>query len=206
MFVSEKYNFVFFEVPRTGSTSITLALNKFDSESPTFIERTKTKSLVDYHQFDLPEHNSYSEFIDVPYRVFATHRNPYQRVWSFWKHRHYHGNPDVFRQISFQRYLKWVCQPAAVREIKGALIDIPITEMFDCDRVDYWLDFKNLEQSWAGLSRKYQLDLPEIERQNSSVFMGEFSEAFDERTAAWVAKRFEKDFEYFGYDIDSWKS
>lgn len=202
MFISEKFNFVYFEVPRTGSNAITKALTKLDPESPTVQQRKETHKMDEYHYFSIPEK---SDNQTSPYIVIAAHRNPYQRVWSFWKHRHYYGNPAIFRSTSWPRYLKWVCEPESVPEITGALLDVPITEMFDCDSVSYWLDFENLHESWQGLAKQYQLNLKTLEIDNASRYLGEFSQAFNEKTATKFAKRFAKDFERFGYDIDSWK-
>lgn len=200
MFVSDKFNLVFYEVPRTGSNSVTKALEQLDPEAPTVVKRASTNPLLDYHYFAVPEKEG------KPYLIFACHRNPYHRLWSFWKHRHYRGDPAVFRATSWPRYVKWVCDPSSVPEIKGVMLDIPISEMFDCDQVTFWLRFDSLVDSWHEFGQFSQIDLPAIGAENASPYMGEFRQSYNQKTAAMVAERFAQDFARFGYDVDSWKT
>ncbi len=198
MFISDNYNFVFFEVPRTGSNSVSAALAQFDPDSETVLKRTQINVTADYHDFILPTQPQ------DPYIVFAAHRNPYARLWSFWKHRHRNGNPAVFRTTSWPRYVEWVCDPDSVPEIQNAMLDIPISEMFDCDRIDYWIRFESLIESWKNFGQEYGFDLPKLEIKQSSPDMGTMQNAYDQEMAAKVANRFAADFERFNYDTDSW--
>jgi hypothetical protein len=200
MFVSEKFKLVFFEVPRTGSNSITAALSEFDPVSPTVIKRSQVNIMADYHSFGIPEN------LSKPYTLFATHRNPYERLWSFWKHRHHNGNPSIFRKTSWLKYVEWACDPSSVPEIKGAMLDVPISEMFDCDDVDRWLRFDSLVDTWQEFGEHYKLALPPLGVKQSSRDMGEMQDAYDQKTAEMVAQRFAQDFTRFNYSIDSWKT
>ncbi len=199
MFISHKYKLVFLEVPRTASHSINDALTQLDPESPTVTQRGAEGPAADYHGFRNP-------VLDDPdYRVVAAHRNPYERLWSHWKHRHHTGNPAILKIISWPTYLDWVCDPSSVPELKGAIRDIPIAEMFDLQRVDFWLDFNKLNESWIELACKLDLPLPNLQTSNSSPHHGYLSNAYNESIAQRISERFSRDFEFFGYDQESWK-
>ncbi len=87
MFISHNNNLIFLEVPRTASRSVSDALTRLDPESPTAVQRMTLGNSADYHGFKS------KLLVDPSYRVIATHRNPYERLWSFWKHRSNTGTP-----------------------------------------------------------------------------------------------------------------
>ena len=199
MFISDRYQIVYLEVPRTGSRSVTVALTAFDPESPTALARSESGTAYQYHDFRVP-----SELLR-DYCVIAAHRNPYSRLWSYWNHRHKSGNPDVLKTISWRRYVDWACVPDSVPELKGANRDLPISEMFDCDKVDFWLCFETFQKSWDELAEHLEVKLPELKQTNSSNSVEGLQQAYDEALAERVYQRFRKDFVRFGYAADSWK-
>ncbi len=200
MFISHKYKIVFLEVPRTASRSITTALALLDPQAPTVIARQQQNTLEDYHNFDC------AEISDKSFRVIATHRNPFDRLWSFWKYRRNTGNPEIFKSISWLQYVDWVCDPSSTPQISGALLDCPIAEMFDLDRVDFWLDFEQLSESWQKLGKKYSLPLTPLVSINASPRYKHAADHLNESVAKRISDRFSQDFEYFGYSKDSWKN
>lgn len=200
MFISDEYKLMYYEVPRTGSHSITRVLSELDPESPTVAERDLHGAGFGYH------HLNKKALADPEYRLVATHRNPYDRLWSFWKHRRQHGNPEAFKTISWVDYVDWVCNPDSENVVEGASADVPITEMLDLERVDYWLDFHQLASSWAAVSQSLGLPLIALQTLNSSPDHGRMQSAYSRATGSRVAQRFARDFEYFGYDPDSWRA
>ena len=198
MFISDRYQFVYLEVPRTGSRSVTEALTAFDPESPTVVARRESGVAYQYHDFAVP-----SELVR-DYCVIAAHRNPFSRLWSYWNHRRASGNPEVLKTISWKRYVDWACEPKSVPELKKANRDLPISEMFDCNKVDFWLRFETFEKSWDELALHLDVKLPELKRTNSSNSAEGFQQAYDEDIAARVVKRYRADFDRFGYAVDSW--
>ena len=199
MFISSRHKLVFLEVPRTASRSVTNALTEFDPYAPSALARRSWGTSFAYHNFRVR-----SELVD-DYLVVAAHRNPYCRLWSYWKHRRSSGNPKIFKTTSWERYVDWVCDPASVPEIKGAMLDLPISEMFDCKMVDFWLRFETLDRSWTELQERFNLDFPPLRHNNASQPIEIFREAFDAVLAEKVACRFSADFDRFGYARDSWK-
>lgn len=199
MFVSHRYRLIFLEVPRTASRSVSAALTTLDPEAPTARARRRNGAAVDYHNFQVD-----AAYLD-DYFVIAAHRNPYHRLWSHWKHRHKHGNPEIFKTIRWPRYVEWACCPSAVPEIQGANHEVPITEMFDCRLVDFWLNYEELDRSWRELAMHYALPLPELGNFNRSETTFTFGEAYNDELADLLETRFAGDFELFGYSRDSWK-
>jgi len=199
MFISNRYELIFFEVPRTGSNSITQLLNRIDPDSPSLEERRRRGGGWSYHYVT----ELAGEF--PHYRFVAAHRNPYARLWSFWKHRRHGGNPEIFRSLSWKRYIDWVCNPEHVPEVEGAMPDIPITEMLDVQRVTHWLDFHRLDESWQRLAGETGMPKTPLPRVNASPDHGDMYHAFDEPLAMRIAERFAADFEHFGYDTASWQ-
>ena len=43
--------------------------------------------------------------------------------------------------MSWSAYVDWVCDSSTIPELANAQRDVPVAEMFDLDRVDFWLDF-----------------------------------------------------------------
>ncbi|WP_040482057.1 DUF5672 family protein [Luminiphilus syltensis] len=200
MFISHRYQLIFFEVPRTGSNSVTQVLNRIDPDSPTLAERKVRGGGWAFHYFT----EAAEEF--PHYRLVAAHRNPYERLWSFWKHRKHGGNPEIFLSLSWKRYIDWVCEPTSVPEVQAAMQDIPITEMLDVSRVSHWLDFHRLGDSWQTLIEQMGLPPAVLPASNGSPDHGTLHQAFNETLAQRVAERFSQDFDYFGYDRNSWQA
>lgn len=196
VFISNRYKLVFLEIQRTGSNSITRALTQIDPDSPT-VKLRKDNWAIGYHDFHIP---AYAR----DYRIVGTHRNPYTRLWSHWKHRHRIGNPPVFKSVSWPEYIDWTVSPRSVPRIQNATVEMAISEMENTEHVDHWLRFANLAGDWLELSRKLKLPLFEIGRLNTSSEMGVVSDVYDADLAARVYERFKKDFTAFGYASDSW--
>lgn len=173
---------------------------RLDPDAPTAKLRREKRALVDYHDFRIPDE------ADETYAIIAGHRNPYDRLWSHWKHRNRRGNPAVFKSISWLRYVKWACDPGSVPEITGANLELPICELLNYDRVSHWLRFESLATSWRELSDRLDIPLPALDRLNRSVVLGTYRDAYDSDIAGMVADRFAADFETFHYSLDSWRS
>lgn len=198
MFVSHKFGFVFFEVPRTGSNSISQVLMEIDPQSPTAIKRTGEQAVLDYHAFRIPDDAK-------EYHIVAAHRNPYERLWSHWKHRRKHGNPSVFKDVSWAEYVDWVCKPDTASRIKGAILDRPICEMPNIDRVTHWLRFSHLNDDWVALCRELDIPVRELNQLNSSAKFVQGGSGYSEIIADRVYQHFQCDFERFDYARDSWQ-
>ena len=199
MFLSTTYKLLFFEVPRTGTFSVTEALVKLDPYAPTQRDRLKRGPLYQFHTFRIPEE------VDDSYIIVATHRNPYSRVWSHWKYRRKNGNPSIFKQIDWPTYARWACAREIDETITGAMKEFPITDMPNTSRVNFWLSYEDLENSWAALGDQLGILLPRLPHLNRSSQDNIWANDFNHDIAEMLADQYAGDFERFGYEPDSWK-
>lgn len=198
MFISHRYEFIFLEVPRTGTHSVSNLLYEIDPESPTAEQRLAGDPYFAYHDFRIPRELH-------GYTIIAGHRNPYSRLWSYWKYRNRTGNPEMFKSVSWHEYVRWACNPEDVPRITGAIEDKPVTELLEGTRVDVWLRFDHLREDWRAVCARLGLPHTELEHINPSQKRGGFRSAYDAWLAGKVHKRFRADFETFGYSPDSWR-
>jgi len=201
MFVSHNYKLLFFEVPRTGSRSVTLALTTFDPRSPTAVIRAAKRNLHHYHLYDQALVDKHAD-----YSLIAAHRNPYERIRSHYKYRKQYGNPDGVKNFSFEQYVLWACKGELPFEIAPASIDQPICELIPPSEVDHWLSFDNLVSDWQQLSEKLQIDLPNLLHINNSKPELDAHSQYTQELADLVYERFKQDFDHFGYANESWQA
>ncbi len=135
MFISHTFKLIFLEVPRSASRSIVSALAHLDPDSPSLVSQQLMGASTGAQCF-------YCEELDDPqYRVIAVRRNPYERLWSHWKYRKKRGEPPAFTLVSWPSYVDWLCNPSVIPDLEELHLDRPVAEMFDPQRVDFWLDF-----------------------------------------------------------------
>ncbi|MGA8259934.1 MAG: sulfotransferase family 2 domain-containing protein [Arenicellales bacterium] len=197
MFISHNYQLLFFEVPRTASRAITEALVRLDPQAPTALIRAVKRNLFAYHLYDAGAVERYPS-----YRLIAGHRNPFDRIRSHYAYRRVRGNPPILKTLDWPAYVSWASDPDSRPDIRGAMRDAPITELLPCDRVQHWLRFESLTDDWDMLGQTLGTKLPPLTRRNASTAN---AYAYDENLAARIVARFRSDFEYFGYDFDSWR-
>ncbi len=201
MFISHTHKLLFFEVPRTGSRSITQALTRLDPRSPTAVVRAVKRNLYNYHVYEqsvVDKHPDYS--------LIAVHRNPYDRIRSHYKYRKQYGNPEGFKKLTFKQYLEWVCLGELPFEIGPAMIDKPICELLPFSQVNHWLAFETLNADWKTLSDTLDIKLPQLQCINSSHEEYSRGSVYDDDLANLVLKRFDSDFDQFDYNRDSWRT
>jgi hypothetical protein len=199
MFVSHAHKLLFFEVPRTGSRSITRALTTMDPRSPTAVVRMVKRNLYHYHVYDQRLVDRHPE-----YTLIAVHRNPFDRIRSHYKYRKQFGNPDELKRFSFEDYIRWVCLAELLIDIAPAMIDRPITELLPYSKVNYWLSFDNLVGDWQRMATNLKLDLPILPHINHSNSKLDSEAIYTAPLAKLMQNRFIKDFEQFGYELGSW--
>ncbi len=198
MFISHTHKLVFLEVPRTASRAITSALAALDPYSPSLISQQLTGTSTEARAYHCEELN------DPEYRVIAVRRNPYERIWSHWKYRVRWGEPQALKMVSWPTYVDWLCDPSLIPDVEELHVDIPVTEMFDPARVDFWLEFAQLEQDWHKLAIELDVQLPGLEKLNASPDHGHLSNGYTPTMANKIYRRFQKDFDYFKYPENAW--
>lgn len=201
MFVSHTHKLFFYEVPRTGSRSITQALTKLDPRSPTAVIRAVKRNLYHYHVFDqalIDRHPNYA--------VIAVHRNPFERIHSHYKYRKQYGNPDELKRFSFEEYVRWVCEAELPFEIGPAMLDKPICELLPYASVDHWLAYDQLNADWQLVRETLQIDLPELPHINQSNSGINANSVYTPKLASMIVNRFAEDFSQFSYATNSWNT
>lgn len=201
MFISHTYKILFFEVPRTGSRSITKALTQLDPRSPTAVIRAVKRNLYHYHVYD-------QALVDKQphYAVIAVHRNPFERIRSHYKYRKQYGNPDELKRFSFEQYVRWVCEGELPFDIGPAMLDKPICELLPFAAVDHWLAYDQLNTDWLRVRDTLQIDLPELPHINQSNREFNAKSAYTPELASMMVDRFAEDFSQFNYATDSWQT
>jgi len=139
--------------------------------------------------------------------VFSVVRNPYSRVVSQYKHRRDTDGADTFEEWVWQVYVKnrptllpdrryfyklfrpqaeWVCGPR-----EGNL-------------VDYIGRFEKLNEAWGTIKENTgaEGELPHMSRSEDERPWQSF---YTEETAEIIRLRFERDFDQFGYKMDSYR-
>ena len=131
--------------------------------------------------------------------VFVIARNPYARLVSGWQNR-LHEMKKIMNQellgLSFDKF---------VRE-KSKISDNNIDHHF---RSQYWfvdgidLDYigriETFQEDWDFLSKKFNIERKELVHEKKSKHKN-YRSYYNDTLRELVYKRYEKDFEFFGYD------
>jgi hypothetical protein len=135
------------------------------------------------------------------YALLAVHRNPYDRVLSHFKFRKSTGNPEILRSYEFAQYVGLSCERDSL--VTHWNKDVAITDMLPISRVTHWLRFEHLLEDWRDLAQSLNTELPKLEHLNASKPRS--NALYTSELAAIVSDRMREDFEFFAYDIDSWR-
>jgi len=179
MYVSTDPRFVFVEIPRTGSRSLSRLWPRLSRRGTQF----------NHHRTQLPE------YVDRSYLIFAVVRNPFVRELSHYLHRRRHPKNNyhlVALKNSFKEYLKRMidvepCQASMLDGKPGLLV----------------LRYENgLEQEIRKLPFVPEgITIPHIHK-NKPYCCQDY---YDEQTANIVLEHAGEDFTRYGYDKQSWR-
>jgi hypothetical protein len=208
--ISHERRCVFIHVPKTGGTSIETALGLHgpwqDENRRTFFGMMGSPDLL-----ALPRTSAFLQHLSIgevqelapearEYFSFAFVRNPWDRMVSAY-HR---TDPHLLEQgrqvgihlsgLSFAEFLSRTerIEHAHLREQAHFICDRSGTV-----RVDYTGRFETIEQDFRSVCRRLGVDLP-LPRLNTSTHR-DYRHYYDGETAAFVAKRYRRDIELFGY-------
>ena len=198
MNVSHRWKLLFFEVPRTGSRSITAALNTLDPEGP-INQLRNDDGAAEYHVYRADWVEAHPDYL-----LFATHCNPYARLYSHYCIRKQWYARDALKALNFDDYVAWTTAPERSPLTQEFNVDRPITELLPHRAVHVWLRFAHLDEDWQQLRALTNAPLPHLQSSNESQKTS--SAPYSETTASAVYERFAQDFEVFGYDKDSWQA
>ena len=216
MIYSRKHNYIFIHIPKTGGTSMALALEnraaKDDvmlGDTPKAIKRrTRVKDVAAAGRlwkhstlFDIDGLVTPEEVAGA--RVFTMVRNPWDRLVSYyhWLQRQefYHEAVRIAKSSTFSEFLNHDHTKASFRANPYGRY---VTGVDGSERCDLFVRLEHLDEDLPKLEALIDLKLHPFPHENSSArgdaFQGYYSAA-DRRLVSQLA---EADIERFGYQFD----
>ena len=205
--ISHKHKFLSIRIPKTGSTSITKALEKYfdecgvgDRNSPYF-----------YHQpaSNLKDHFESENWNWDEYFKFTFVRNPWDRLVSmfFYQHTRYKilckkkledTDPFTKKMVQFKSVESLVYSLATNSTVCPSS---PYEHWFLTDGkmgLDFIGKTENLQGDFNTICDKIGIPRQELPHKNKSKHKS-YTEYYDDETKSIVAEKYAKDIEYFGY-------
>ena len=178
IFSFEKYDAIYFRVPKVASTSILISFRKIDN-----LDKVET--------------------YDPKLFKFAFVRNPFDRIASCFRHiikrgadKKRHENKDLYGEMSFGEFVDVVSK----RDQKKMDIHFRPQHTFFPEKPDYIGRFENLNEDFAEVVQrigiKGPIELLHENKTDKTIFKDYYS---DEEIVKKVVKLYKKDFELFDY-------
>ena len=193
MILSEKHNFIYIAIPKTGTTTIHNAFSKLDDET-LFMEKANksnknrvNKSL--YKHITPKNLKTQIENFDE-YFKFTFVRNPYDRAvsWVYYYYRNRKINLDEhsFKELIF-KFPDWIwtCQHEFLFEDNK-------------NSMNFVGKVENFQEDFNTICDKIGIPHQQLPHKNKSKHK-HYTEYYDEETKSIVAEKYAKDIEYFGY-------
>jgi Sulfotransferase family len=210
--ISHTLRCVFVHVPKTGGTSIETALGMFGPwqeenrdamfgliHSPELVARGLGSAFLQH--LSMPELGALHPRGELAgYFSFSIVRNPWDRMVSVYRRTDPHLLEHAGRlgiQLGGLSFAQFLERSAAVAH--AHLADQARFVCDDSDRVlvDSLGRFETLEEDFGAICRRLGIEAP-LPRLNTSEREG-YRGYYDERTRAFVARRYRRDIELFGY-------
>ncbi len=212
--ISHKYQCIFVEVPKTGSTSIRSIIG--NPKKP-HLDAVEIKKLLTTHwpfRFYNPVFNFlYQKFVSEQkqlhlgeklfshYFKFGFVRNPWDRVVSLFERKE---GIQMKGTMTFPEFVDWI-QYSSDTCVHPSRHKNQM-DWFTNDNGDFIVDFigkfENIEQDWEKIAREIGAP-PHLPHKNKKRKKGKnFKDYYDERTKEVIREKFGKDIEYFGYSFN----
>lgn len=208
MLISEKRNFVFIAVPKTGTSSISKKLSEHE-------DIWRNEILLDGKVVEIAnEHISASEMKAqlgeewARYYTVGCARNPWSKVVSAY---HFYRNGRAVEQVwqrekfTIKMLLNVVLAKLLPLSLWIRVHPLKTSAHFLTDRngnllVDRIIKFEDLADEFGKLCAEIGLEPGTIEHSNASSHRP-YREYYSERNRRYVAKRFSEDIRLFGYSF-----
>jgi len=188
MLISPKHKFVFLGIPRTGTTSMYVALRSVAGPGAIYTGK---------HDMKIPQ--QYRKFFTIAFT-----RNPYSREVSHYLYRHTKPANALYPWVKdwgFAKYIRW----STSREIPPHdFHDKPVSTHLHSVRVDMLLRFEDLPDAFYKIPivKKTGVSLPNRNAcLKSKPWQPFYTAAIARRVAEWAAQ----DFKLYGYGLRSWR-
>lgn len=215
--ISHKYQCIFIEVPKTGSSSIRKIIGEplrphagiaeirlhLQHYMPTSHRSLATKLLsAIYFCFPDKIKKQRGERMFNTYFKFGFVRNPWDRIVSLYLRRE---GIQKRKSITFDEFIA-----EATHSSTTCINSLPYRSQRDwlCDSsgtllVDYVGRFENLSADWRIIAQKINAPTHlSHERQNTDIKRPHYTSFYSQKTKQIVADRFRHDIEAFGYSFD----
>jgi len=180
MLICEKYKFIYFDIPKTASSSFV----KF------FLDNIEEKEIgLHRHYFDTKE-------IDIRnYQCFAIVRNPYDRLVSSWASVKNNEMTDKFRSMSFFEFL----ESSLFMLYKTPQIDF--LKKTNCLEDIKIIRFENLEEELLNLDFMHKFEsISDFPHERKSNREEDHRIYLDKQTEEIIWNDYQGDFKEFGYE------
>ena len=181
-----EYKCIFVPIPKTGTSSIDLIINRPHSDNghPDIIE---IKGKLSPEEF-----KSYFKFSFV--------RNPWDRAVSIFINRpQFHGHTNFLDFIKSytlaSQYCRW---PSPKKYQRDWLVDED-----DNIIVDFIGRFENLVEDFNTVCDKIGIQRSEFPHENNRDSKKHYTTYYNKETIEIIRERFDKDIEYFGYNFEN---
>lgn len=200
-FVSKKHKFVFVHIPKTGGTSISVALiESHNAKVRGNADRLKHVGIggnipkvfrpndIDVHDTICEIHNKFPE--SKGYKSFCVVRNPWERIFSFYQHKKRINDPNLpsgsFSEI-FKKSNFLLLQPQTfwMRSENGKIEIDSIIKMESLEN-----DFNEFAES-VGMNAS----LPHLNKSKKE----DYREHYDDYTKKLIGEYYKHEIELFGY-------
>lgn len=201
MRVSHKHKFISISIPKTGSTSIRWALDKYSDQ----------KSVSDgcdtfYHHSTYSRLQERLDYID-DYFVFAFVRNPWDRAVSHWNYINSYAQSG--RDLHYKKYcnetLKSIDSFSDFLKSKHTIGPcLNWVQHLEGIGVDHVGKMETIQEDFNIVCDKIGIPQQQLPHHNKTNHK-HYSEYYDDETREIVAQKYAKDIEYFGYKFESLK-
>lgn len=174
----EKYEAIYFRVPKVASTSLLITLRKIDN-------------VVEVNDYD----SSLFKFTFV--------RNPFDRLASCYRHviqkgalKNIQNDPSLHRDMPFGEFVD------AISKIKTQNMDIHFRPQYTFipEKPDFIGRFENVQKDYLEVCKLIGIKNPPQLLHKNKTDKTRFEDYYDDQIISKVVKLYKKDFELFGYD------
>ncbi|HKJ76033.1 MAG TPA: sulfotransferase family 2 domain-containing protein [Gammaproteobacteria bacterium] len=217
MLLSNRYNFLFVHIAKTGGTSVRAALQRLRWRDPMYLPQFICSRLSHWtgHRIGgkFPRHARIiaakemlpEEFFNRLFK-FAFVRNPWDLQVSSYHHIR-RERPHLMEGIDdFPSFIRWKLDPERPYQFH---IDTSIQLQWDYLRdlegnllVDFVGRYENLEADFREIARRIGAPDLQLPHRRKATDRTDYRNYYDDETAALVTKHFHQDIEHFGYRFD----
>ena len=192
MVISEKHNFIYIAVSKTGTTSVHNAFSNLDDET-LFIERLNEKRTDRVNQSlykhikgpilkkEIKNYNKYFKFTFI--------RNPWDRLVSWFRSHDRRMNPGWLSRSNLEKIPEYFWDNQSEWIFEG-----------DSCLVDFVGRYENFQEDFNVVCDKIGIPRKQLPHKNKSKHK-HYTEYYNDETRQIVAENYAKDIEYFGYEF-----